>query len=234
MTRFARAVFKKKIPHEASSWKELSQKSKKSSPVSSSQSNSTNYIKKPDVSNMTQVEAAKAVAKFKNKRSENRRLKRVRRREASKVCFHCRVPGHGMSDCPVLKEDYEQGADICFKCGSTEHAAKVCSAKMEPGQEFAFAKCFVCGETGHLSNACPDNPRGLYPNGGCCGICGSVEHFKKDCPDRPIKDDIAVYKINVDDEVHNAISIDDDLGLYEDPELMPKPVPKKTRKIVRF
>lgn len=31
--------------------------------------------------------------------------------------------------------------------------------------QFPFAKCFICGEVGHLSRSCPDNPRGLYPNG---------------------------------------------------------------------
>ena len=49
--------------------------------------------------------------------------------------------------------------------------------------KYPYAKCFICGEQGHLSNQCPDNPRGLYPNGGCCGTCGSVELFKKDCPE---------------------------------------------------
>ena len=33
------------------------------------------------------------------------------------------------------------------------------------GTAFPFAKCFICGETGHISRACPDNPKGLYPNG---------------------------------------------------------------------
>ena len=31
--------------------------------------------------------------------------------------------------------------------------------------QFPFAKCFICGQVGHLSRSCPDNPRGLYPNG---------------------------------------------------------------------
>lgn len=30
---------------------------------------------------------------------------------------------------------------------------------------------------------CPDNPRGLYPNGGACKHCSSVEHYAKDCPE---------------------------------------------------
>jgi len=30
---------------------------------------------------------------------------------------------------------------------------------------FPFAKCFICLETGHIRKECPDNPKGLYPNG---------------------------------------------------------------------
>ena len=59
---------------------------------------------------------------------------------------------------------------------------------------------------GHLARSCPENPRGLYPQGinnvswhlkkiyplnfcfvmhfkgGGCKFCGSVEHLKRDCP----------------------------------------------------
>ena len=30
---------------------------------------------------------------------------------------------------------------------------------------FPFAKCFICQEMGHLARSCPENPRGLYPQG---------------------------------------------------------------------
>jgi len=43
------------------------------------------------------------------------------------------MPGHGMADCPILKDDMEQSTNICFKCGSSEHLARVCSAKVPKG-----------------------------------------------------------------------------------------------------
>ena len=39
-----------------------------------------------------------------------------------------------------------------------------------------------------MAKACPDNPKGLYPNGGGCVFCGSVEHLKRDCPRKLEKD----------------------------------------------
>lgn len=143
-----------------------------------------------------------------------------------------------MADCPTLRKDNEQGTGICFKCGSTEHGSHTCTARVEAGKEFMFAKCFICGEEGHLSKSCPDNPRGLYPNGGCCKLCGSVDHYKKDCPERPVKGDVAVYSNTSGNTatLHMAshVSIDDEVGLYEDePEPKVKP-PKKKPKVVHF
>ncbi|MCJ8742386.1 hypothetical protein PDJAM_G00081460 [Pangasius djambal] len=124
-----------------------------------------------------------AIALKKNKRRENRRIKRQDATKSNMVCFNCRKPGHGLADCPKA-DDEEMGRGICFRCGSTEHVIQRCRAKVDPAMgDYPYATCFICGKTGHLSRSCPDNPKGLYAAGGCCRICGSVEHFQKDCPD---------------------------------------------------
>ncbi|GFO42035.1 Zinc finger cchc domain-containing protein 9-like [Plakobranchus ocellatus] len=154
MTRFAKRGFDNRKLNEATPWSEMKNSRKKSERVS--------------------------VQQFKEQRREERRLKRQMDREANKVCYSCRGHGHMVSDCPFLSEANQQGS--CFKCGSTEHSASTCSAKIPKGS-FPFAQCFICGEKGHISKQCPDNPRGLYPRGGSCKQCGSVEHLKRDCPE---------------------------------------------------
>ncbi|XP_035990315.1 zinc finger CCHC domain-containing protein 9-like isoform X2 [Fundulus heteroclitus] len=124
------------------------------------------------------------VAMKKDQRREDRRVKRQRDKKNNMVCFNCRKPGHGLADCPEADRDEEMGRGICFRCGSTEHEIHKCRAKVDPALgEYPYAKCFICGQTGHLSRSCPDNPKGLYAQGGCCRVCGSVEHFQKDCPE---------------------------------------------------
>lgn len=55
------------------------------------------------------------------------------------------------------------------------------------GDAYPYATCFICKEVGHISKDCPQNERGLYPNGGCCLECGSVRHLRKDCPEKQKK-----------------------------------------------
>ncbi|KAM3599487.1 uncharacterized protein V6R79_006731 [Siganus canaliculatus] len=120
----------------------------------------------------------------KDRRREDRRVKRQNDKKNKMLCFNCRKPGHGLEDCPEADQDEELGRGICFRCGSTEHDLRKCRAKVDPALgDFPFAKCFTCGQTGHLSRSCPDNPKGLYAEGGCCRVCGSVEHFQKNCPE---------------------------------------------------
>ncbi|KAJ8400018.1 hypothetical protein AAFF_G00400570 [Aldrovandia affinis] len=120
----------------------------------------------------------------KDRRREDRRLKRQNVKKNNMLCFNCRKPGHGLADCPEADNDEEMGQGICYRCGSTEHEIQRCRAKVDPAVgDYPYAKCFICSQTGHLSRSCPDNPKGMYAAGGCCRVCGSVEHFQKDCPE---------------------------------------------------
>ncbi|XP_063386531.1 axoneme-associated protein mst101(2)-like [Cydia fagiglandana] len=124
-------------------------------------------------------------------KSEVQRTMKLERRRAEKalarlkrdVCYNCRKGGHNLSDCPELKSKIpgvDAAEGICFKCGSTEHRQFEC--KVQRDNEFRFATCFICREQGHLARQCPDNPKGLYPNGGSCKLCGDITHLRKDCP----------------------------------------------------
>ncbi|NXG30326.1 ZCHC9 protein, partial [Dromaius novaehollandiae] len=141
----------------------------------------------------TEVREEVALALKKDRRREGRRLKRQEAKKNAMVCFHCREPGHGIADCPAVLESQDMGTGICYRCGSTEHEITKCKAKIDPAVgAFPYAKCFICGEMGHLSRSCPDNPKGLYAEGGCCKLCGSVEHFRKDCPENQNSDHVTV------------------------------------------
>lgn len=114
---------------------------------------------------------------------ERRRAEKALARLKRDVCYNCRKGGHNLSDCPELKTKIPGvGAPegVCFKCGSTEHRQFEC--KVQRDKEFRFATCFICKEPGHIARQCPDNPKGLYPNGGSCKLCGDVTHLRKDCP----------------------------------------------------
>merc|ERR1712058_217833 len=91
---------------------------------------------------------------------------------------------------------------------------------------YRFAVCFICKQEGHLAKACPDNPKGLYPNGGGCVFCGSVEHLKRDCP----------RKLEKDLKSGGKLGMMGDDGLEDEPTHMiqrPKKFNKpKTKKIV--
>ena len=123
---------------------------------------------------------------------ERRKAEKNLARSKKLVCFNCREPGHMLADCPnsetVKVEAMHTAAGHCFKCGSLEHTSKDCKSKLKRENAYRFAVCFICKQEGHLAKACPDNPKGLYPNGGGCVFCGSVEHLKRDCPRKVEKD----------------------------------------------
>lgn len=169
-------------------------------------------------------------------KSEQRRTKRIEFNEKEKVCYNCRQVGHRMSDCTQEKSDRLSG--ICFKCGSKEHILRNCSVKLENDNELPYAKCFICSKNGHLSRDCPQNEKGLYPNGGCCNMCGSVKHLKQDCPEnkrkrpehRKEKKNISL-KLITDEKV----SVDEDITFEEESvDVEPVVKKKKTKKVINF
>jgi zinc finger CCHC domain-containing protein 9 len=68
-------------------------------------------------------------------------------------------------------------------CNSSLHSLSRCPKRVDHKDPTPFATCFVCLGKGHLSAACPQNPKGVYVNGGCCKVCKSVAHRARDCPE---------------------------------------------------
>ncbi|KAL4227292.1 Zinc finger CCHC domain-containing protein 9 [Mactra antiquata] len=168
-------------------------------------------------------------AQSKEERSEQRRLKRIDDRFRQMRCFHCRGNGHRMADCPEIKNDVEQG-EVCYKCGSTEHRSLNCKVKL-PNGELPFAKCFICQGIGHLSKKCPNNPRGIYPDGGCCNECGSVEHLRRDCPEFQRRQGINSITL---DRIGDIDSADIEAIETEQNDVTVKTVKSKKSKVVKF
>jgi zinc finger CCHC domain-containing protein 9 len=127
-----------------------------------------------------------------NPRSEARRLKRKSIRESDKECYVCRQTGHLSQDCPknVNGETRAEVGRICYRCGRIDHSLKDCKKPQirqnnregnvseneddtETTTEFLpYANCYVCNKSGHLAGSCPQNERGIFPNGGGCKLCG--------------------------------------------------------------
>ncbi|CAM9615230.1 unnamed protein product [Pylaiella littoralis] len=94
-------------------------------------------------------------------------------------CLGCRTWGHIVANCPEAKT----ATGICFNCGSSKHALRVCPKPKQRDGSLPHATCFVCKGKGHISAHCKQNANGIYPKGGFCKGCGSKHHLSWDCPD---------------------------------------------------
>lgn len=159
---------------------------------------------------------------------ERRRAEKALARMKREVCYNCRKGGHVLSDCPELKSKIpgDTADGVCFKCGSTEHRQFECKVQREESKEFRFATCFICREPGHIARQCPDNPKGLYPNGGACKLCGDVTHLRKDCPTVMDKKEESTVKLHTLDSSENI----EDVGIQNNKLTSAEPS-KKPKKI---
>ncbi|XP_053970404.1 putative uncharacterized protein DDB_G0286901 [Hylaeus volcanicus] len=155
---------------------------------------------------------------------ERRKAEKALARIRKCVCFHCRKAGHNLSDCPELGIE-QAGTGICFKCGSTEHTHFEC--KVAKPTEFRYATCFICREQGHIAKQCPDNPKGVYPQGGSCKVCGDVTHLKKDCPDLIKEKEENTITVN-------SIANGNLESLEENVKIVEEKTNKKSKKVVKF
>lgn len=153
-------------------------------------------------------------------------------RKKQAICFHCRQRGHLVADCPG-KASAEVAPNVCYKCGSTEHALSACP-KRHVGKptDLPFANCFLCKQMGHLVSQCPNNTNGIYVNGGECRNCGSREHLASACPTKQGKSKSDRSKIVDDDnKVEDLLEPD-----VRHTEAKPKKeeVARPKRKVVKF
>ena len=135
------------------------------------------------------------LSKDDRKRKFGRDLEDEREKEDANftICLGCRKRGHFVRDCPRLamvpsNTLAAEGPEVCFNCGSKDHTLKTCPKPREGKGQLKFASCFICKKIGHISRDCPENPNGLYPNGGCCHICLLKTHLVRDCPERTEED----------------------------------------------
>lgn len=159
---------------------------------------------------------------------ERRRAEKALARMKREVCYNCRKGGHVLSECPDLKSKIpsaDAAEGVCFKCGSTEHRQFEC--KVQRDKEFRFATCFICKEPGHIARQCPDNPKGLYPNGGSCKLCGDVTHLRKDCPTLTDKKEESTVKLHTLNSSENI----EDVGQQSNKLLYEESSSKKPKKI---
>lgn len=179
-------------------------------------------------------------------------------RDKDLVCYRCRKSGHSAENCKevpanadggegkaAMPASKKLGGNICYKCGSTDHRIQICpkiKPFLKPGRnkekldfgklgDLPYANCYVCSKSGHLASHCPENTKGVYPQGGSCRECGSVDHFGWDCPTKK-----KGFKNRDDDDASNASDKSVTIDQYlEEPAVCVK-VKKSTKKkkVVNF
>ncbi|KAI9139176.1 hypothetical protein BKA69DRAFT_1087122 [Paraphysoderma sedebokerense] len=124
--------------------------------------------------------------------SMRRRERRIKKRIFTKICFHCRQPGHPIKECPLLipqpPNSNSNTPNTSPSSSPTLETHPISSSSKEKPQ-ISLSVCYICGSPSHTTKTChskhklqfdPITKKPIYPFA-VCFICKEKGHLSGQC-----------------------------------------------------